>query len=185
MLTIDLRSLLTPRDQETGNAREENGRNVLNGSGPEHRGDYSLPEAAYRRDVIREDKGRSSRDASGIRVGLTLSGDHPQQRPGRLDFPGLSIDPVTREVIADGNKVELTAREFNLLYFLARHQRHIFTRTHLLDAVWGHDFYGDESTVTVHISRLRCKLDGSTNDMDLIQTVWGVGYRFNPPCHRG
>jgi DNA-binding response OmpR family regulator len=72
----------------------------------------------------------------------------------------------------------LTAKEFDLLWFLARHPQQVFTREQLLDGVWGYEFTGDASTVTVHIRRLREKIESDPGKPRFIQTVWGVGYRF-------
>ena len=77
-----------------------------------------------------------------------------------------------------GEAVSLTAKEFELLYFFARHPRQVFTRTQLLDNVWGQEFYGDASTVTVHIRRLREKIEADASQPRRLLTVWGVGYKF-------
>jgi DNA-binding response OmpR family regulator len=74
--------------------------------------------------------------------------------------------------------VSLTAKEFELLWFLAQHPQQVFSRAQLLDEVWGYEYYGDESTVTVHICRLREKIESDPDKPLHIQTVWGVGYRF-------
>ena len=95
-----------------------------------------------------------------------------------LRFDGLEIDPAGRRVLRDGNELELTQREFELLVFLARHPGQAFTREQLMNNVWQYTFYGDTSTVTVHIRRLRAKLEPDPAKPRFIQTVWGVGYRF-------
>ncbi|MCC6802700.1 MAG: response regulator transcription factor [Anaerolineae bacterium] len=97
-----------------------------------------------------------------------------------IAFAELSIDPLSHEVHVRGASVVLTAKEFDLLLFLARHPRQVFTRTQLLDQIWGYEFYGDESTVTVHIRRLREKIEANPGEPGYIQTVWGVGYKFEP-----
>ena len=97
-------------------------------------------------------------------------------------FGGLSLDPRSRSVSVDGEGVSLTAKEFDLLSFLLRHPRQVFTRQQLLDKVWGYEFYGDESTVTVHVRRLREKLEPNPSKPSYIQTVWGVGYKFEAPA---
>jgi DNA-binding response OmpR family regulator len=97
-----------------------------------------------------------------------------------LAFDGLEIDPGGRMVRRDGEPVQLTAREFELLHFLARHPRQAFTREQLMDHVWQYAFYSDTSTVTVHIRRLRAKLEADPETPRWIETVWGVGYRFAP-----
>jgi two-component system, OmpR family, response regulator ResD len=103
----------------------------------------------------------------------------PARQPP-LRFGDLEIDPAGRRVLRDGTEVELTQREFDVLLFLARHPGQAFTREHLMDAVWQYSFYTDTSTVTVHIRRLRAKLEPDPARPRFIQTVWGVGYRFSP-----
>lgn len=96
-----------------------------------------------------------------------------------LRFSGLKINPRTRTVEIDGKGVvELTAKEFDLLLFLARHPLEVFTRTQLLDQVWDYSYYGDTSTVTVHVRRLREKIEPDPMRPKYIKTVWGVGYKF-------
>jgi two-component system response regulator ResD len=101
----------------------------------------------------------------------------PAQEPP-LRFDGLVVDPGGRRVRLDGEDVVLTQREFELLLFLARHPGQAFTRNQLMDHVWGYSFYTDTSTVTVHIRRLRAKLEEAPEHPRWIETVWGVGYRF-------
>jgi two-component system response regulator ResD len=95
-----------------------------------------------------------------------------------LRFGDLEIDPATRTVVIRGRQADLTAREFDLLLFLARHPGHVFTRDQLMDRVWQLSFYSDTTTVTVHIRRLRAKIEADASNPQRIQTVWGVGYRF-------
>jgi two-component system response regulator ResD len=95
-----------------------------------------------------------------------------------LPFDDLVVDPAGRRVQVAGEDVALTQREFELLLFLARHPGQVFTRNQLMDHVWGYSFYTDTSTVTVHIRRLRAKLERTPERPRWIQTVWGVGYRF-------
>jgi len=101
----------------------------------------------------------------------------PEQEPP-LPFGELVVDPTGRRVHVDGEEVALTHREFELLLFLARHPGQAFTRNQLMDHVWGYSFYTDTSTVTVHIRRLRAKLEHTPECPRWIETVWGVGYRF-------
>lgn len=103
----------------------------------------------------------------------------PEHEPP-LQFDGLAIDPAARTVGIDGQAVELTQREFELLLFLARHPGQAFTRDQLMERVWQYAFYIDTSTVTVHIRRLRAKLERDPARPRHIETVWGVGYRFAP-----
>jgi two-component system response regulator ResD len=99
--------------------------------------------------------------------------------PGTVETDGLLIDLGAREVRVDGALVTLTAREFDLLAFLARHPRRAFRRDELLEVVWGYT-YGDTATVTVHIRRLREKIERDPSSPVHLATVWGVGYRFDP-----
>jgi DNA-binding response OmpR family regulator len=93
----------------------------------------------------------------------------------------LRIDPAAHSVTLAGKSLTLTAREFDLLLFLARHPSQVFTREQLLDQVWGYTFASDASTVTVHIRRLREKIEQNPTKPQFIQTVWGVGYKFEAP----
>ncbi|MBG7609799.1 MAG: response regulator transcription factor [Anaerolineae bacterium] len=95
-----------------------------------------------------------------------------------IDFGNLSIDPAARHVEIKGQSVTLTAKEFDLLWFFAQHPQQVFTRTQLLSQVWGDKLYTDPTTVTVHIRRLREKIEINASQPDQIQTVWGVGYKF-------
>ncbi len=96
-----------------------------------------------------------------------------------LTIGELEIDPSSRRVTRAGEDMALTAREFDLLHFLARHPGRAFTREELMDHVWQYSFYTDTSTVTVHIRRLRAKLEADPDAPRWIETVWGVGYRFS------
>jgi len=98
----------------------------------------------------------------------------------RLVFDGLEIDGPTREVTKDGTSVRLTAKEFDLLKFLAGHPRQVFSRDQLMDRVWGYEAALDTGTVTVHVRRLREKIEADPSRPRFLQTVWGVGYRFWP-----
>lgn len=91
---------------------------------------------------------------------------------------GLRIDPLRRRVFIKDQPVELTAREFDLLWHFASHPGQVFSRTQLLDTVWGYSHEGYEHTVNTHINRLRGKIEADPADPIFIQTVWGVGYRF-------
>ncbi|MBE3599103.1 MAG: response regulator transcription factor [Limnochordaceae bacterium] len=103
-----------------------------------------------------------------------------------LRFAGLVIDPAARQVWKDGQEVALTPREFDLLLFLARHPHQVFTREQLFEAVWGERYLeADSNTVTVHIRRLRSRLGDDPSGGAIIRTVWGVGYRFEPPGGAG
>jgi DNA-binding response OmpR family regulator len=96
-----------------------------------------------------------------------------------LHFGTLRIDPLRREVVRDDTPTALTLRESDLLGFLARHPGQVFSRADLLDRVWGPGFEGFEHTVNSHINRLRQKIEANPQEPRWLQTVWGVGYRFN------
>ncbi len=90
----------------------------------------------------------------------------------------LTINRTSRRVTLDNQSIELTAREFDLMFFLIQNQQQVYSRSQLLDAVWGYSHDGYEHTVNTHINRLRKKLKRSNNKPDFIQTVWAVGYKF-------
>jgi two-component system phosphate regulon response regulator OmpR len=115
---------------------------------------------------------------SRVRAVLRRAGEPAEAEGQALAFDGLAIDPTARSVSLHGQPVALTAKEFELLWFFARHPRQVFTRTQLLDSVWGQEFYGDPSTVTVHIRRLREKIETNAAQPRWLLTVWGVGYKF-------
>jgi DNA-binding response OmpR family regulator len=96
-----------------------------------------------------------------------------------LSFDGLRIDPNTHEVLVLGEPVTLTAREFDLLYRLASSPGRVYTRDQLMESVWGYTFSADTSTVTVHVRRLREKVEPDPSRPRYLQTVWGVGYKFD------
>jgi DNA-binding response OmpR family regulator len=98
----------------------------------------------------------------------------------RLEYVGLAIDAATREVHVDGAELRLTAKEFDLLWVLASHPRQVFSRDQLMDRVWGYEPAFDSGTVTVHIRRLREKIEPDPAHPARLLTVWGVGYRFVP-----
>jgi DNA-binding response OmpR family regulator len=115
------------------------------------------------------------------RVGTVLRRASPAApRAGRLTFDGLELDGETREVLHRGEAVTLTAKEFDLLWFLASHPRRVFARAQLMDAVWGYSSAVDTGTVTVHVRRLREKIEDDPAHPERLETVWGVGYRFTP-----
>jgi two-component system, OmpR family, response regulator ResD len=106
--------------------------------------------------------------------------EKPSQGVAALELGDVRIEPASRQVFARGDEVALTQREFDMLLFMARHPGQVFSREQLMDAVWQYSFYSDTSTVTVHIRRLRSKLEADPARPRHIETVWGVGYRFSP-----
>ena len=113
-----------------------------------------------------------------LRVESVLRRARPAQQTGRLAGAGLLLDPAARRALKDGTELALTIREFDLLAFFLRHPGRVYSREDLMREVWGWDF-GDLSTVTVHVRRLRGKVEDDPARPRLIQTVWGVGYRFD------
>lgn len=97
---------------------------------------------------------------------------------GRIEVAGIAIDPLAREAWVDGARIELTPREFDLLYHFARHPGKVFSRMDLLNAVWGYRHEGYEHTVNTHINRLRAKVEKDAADPKRILTVWGHGYKL-------
>lgn len=115
------------------------------------------------------------------RVRSVLRRTTPRPVLGRLTFGGLTIDMASREVSVEGSSVELTAREFDLLAFLASSPRQVFSRGQLLEQVWDSSTdWQDPATVTVHVRRVRQKIDTDPQNPRWVTTVWGVGYRFEP-----
>lgn len=97
-----------------------------------------------------------------------------------LTYGDLSIDPHTRLITLSGQEIALTSREFDLLWLLAQHPRQVFTRGQLLERVWGVTEYIDPGTVTVHLRRLREKIEKDASHPTRLVTIWGVGYKFEP-----
>ncbi|MGQ0604393.1 MAG: response regulator transcription factor [Anaerolineales bacterium] len=115
------------------------------------------------------------------RVRAVLRRSRKEAAPGReqsLIFDTINIDPGTRLVTIRGAEKSLTVKEFDVLWLLARHPRQVFTRDQLLEGVWGASEYIDPGTVTVHIRRLREKIEADPSKPEHIITVWGVGYKF-------
>ena len=127
----------------------------------------------------------SSRELAARVRGL-LRRSRPPGRDGEaplapLEFDGLCVDRAARAVAMDGRPVELTPREFDLLAHLAAHPRQVFSRAQLLEQVWDSSIdYQDPATVTVHVRRIRQKIEPDPDAPRWITTVWGVGYRFEP-----
>jgi two-component system response regulator ResD len=115
------------------------------------------------------------------RIDAVLRRAEPEpERERPIVFDDLEIDPAARTVLVRGEPVQLTVREFDLLLFLVRHPGQAFSRDHLMDVIWDYSFYTDTSTVTVHMRRLRAKVEQDPSEPRWLQTVWGVGYRFQP-----
>jgi len=118
---------------------------------------------------------------SRVRAVLRRTNPQPDETTEKpLNFPSMVIDPQTRLVTIDGEEITLTAKEFDTLWLLAQHPRQVFTRNHVLERVWGISDYIDPSTVTVHIRRIREKIEPDPSTPQHLLTVWGVGYKFEP-----
>jgi len=118
---------------------------------------------------------------SRVRAVLRRTLGTPQEsKEHPLVFEDLTIDPQTRLVSVRGDEILLTVKEFDMLWLLARHPRQVFTRRQLLERVWGLSDYIDPGTVTVHVRRLREKIEADPSNPAHIVTLWGVGYKFEP-----
>jgi len=118
---------------------------------------------------------------SRVRAVLRRTRSHSQEEGEQpLVFADMSISPQTRLVKVLDKEITLTAKEFDMLWLLARHPRQVFTRQQLLERVWGLSDYIDPSTVTVHVRRLREKIENDPSNPTHILTLWGVGYKFEP-----
>lgn len=118
---------------------------------------------------------------SRVRAVLRRTRGHSQEEGEQpLVFADMSISPQTRLVRVLDKEITLTAKEFDMLWLLARHPRQVFTRQQLLERVWGLSDFIDPSTVTVHVRRLREKIEIDPSNPAHILTLWGVGYKFEP-----
>jgi DNA-binding response OmpR family regulator len=115
--------------------------------------------------------------ATRVRTVLRRAGP-PDRPPARIEVGRLAIDAARREARRDGEALRLTAKEFELLWFLASHPNQVFSRDQLMSRVWGYSAALDTGTVTVHVRRLREKLEVDPSHPELLETIWGVGYRL-------
>ena len=115
-----------------------------------------------------------------VKAVLRRSGKRDDRDNDVLRFDDLEMSGTARTVENKNGPVHLTAREFDLLYFLASNPGHVFSRPQLMDEVWDYEFVGDTSTVTVHMRRLRSKVELDPSRPRHLKTVWGVGYKFEP-----
>ncbi len=104
-----------------------------------------------------------------------LDSRHPERR---LEFPGLTIDFIRREVLAGGRSVELTSREFEVLALLASHPGRVYGREEIMTHLWGGEFYGEVRAADVHVQHIRQKIEPDPKNPSYVQTVRGAGYRF-------
>ncbi|WGV59014.1 response regulator transcription factor [Brevibacillus brevis] len=107
-----------------------------------------------------------------------VSDSNPHMAKEEIRLRGIRIDKLARRVYINGSEVAFTSKEYDLLLFLVTHPNWVFSKTELFEKIWGLDSYGDIATVTVHISKLREKIESDPAKPQYIETVWGVGYRF-------
>jgi DNA-binding response OmpR family regulator len=115
-----------------------------------------------------------------VRNLLRRSSAAPMRGAELIRFGSIELDGAARELRSDGKPMKLTLKEFDLLWFLVSHPRRVFSRDQLMDRVWGYTNALDTGTVTVHIRRLREKIEPMPSRPQHLETVWGVGYRFTP-----
>lgn len=109
---------------------------------------------------------------------LSKNDDSPQEKNETVEIGGIKINKPARRVFVDGKEIILSNKEFDLLLFLATNPNVVFSRDQLFDRIWGADSFGETSTVTVHINKLREKIEKDMSKPQYIETVWGAGYRF-------
>lgn len=114
----------------------------------------------------------------GRYVRLTGSG---QAQPEVIDLGSIQILPQSWKVLKGGQEIKMPNREFSLLKFLAEHPNTVFSKEKLFETIWGYDYMGDSATVTVHIGRIRDRVEDDPAHPRLIETIWGAGYRLNRP----
>ena len=105
---------------------------------------------------------------------------HTHKEQGILRFPALTINCKGHAVTCNGHNIALTNKEYQILELLAMHQGQVFSREQIYEKLWGFDADGDDSTITEHIKKIRAKLAAHAQDRDYIQTVWGIGYKWDP-----
>ncbi|HEY4391181.1 MAG TPA: response regulator transcription factor [Paenibacillus sp.] len=110
---------------------------------------------------------------------MTTTVHTPPKNEDILQFGAIMIDRKAYRVTRGGEEISLSAKELELLSYLCKHRNQVFSKSQLLDAVWGYSTYGDENTITVYIRRLREKLEADPSNPIYIKTVWGVGYKFS------
>lgn len=107
-----------------------------------------------------------------------LRGSGRSHKQTELIIRGLAINLDARRVTLNGEEIILTTKEYDLLLFLAQNPNHVFSKETLLERVWGMDYFGDSATITVHIGKIRDKIERDKDSEQFIETIWGVGYRF-------
>lgn len=129
---------------------------------------------------VRELQARVRSQLRKVHVLRQVSTEQNESQDLPLTVGALSINHKNHQVVLRGDELELTATEFDLLVHLASHPNQVFSRSQLLESVWGYHHSGYEHTVNSHINRLRAKVEKDATSPQIVQTVWGVGYKFNP-----
>jgi DNA-binding response OmpR family regulator len=107
-----------------------------------------------------------------------LIGTGQRHKQAELAIRGLVINLDARRVTLNGEEIIFTTKEYDLLLFLAQNMDRVFSKETLLESVWGMEYYGDSATITVHIGKIRDKIEKDKHSEQFIETIWGVGYRF-------
>lgn len=113
----------------------------------------------------------------------TCSAPKREEQREVLKWKGLLIDRDKRKVVVSGMEIEMTVKEFDLLTLLAEHPSQVFSKSQLLETLWGYEYLGDANTINVHIRRLREKIEVDPSEPQWIKTVWGIGYKFEGQQH--
>lgn len=129
---------------------------------------------------VRELQARVRSQLRKVHVMQQATKGQDEEQQTLIEVGQLSIDRKLHQVHLAGQLLDLTATEFDLLLHLASHPNQVFTRSQLLESVWGYHHSGYEHTVNSHINRLRAKVEQDATSPQIVQTVWGVGYKFNP-----
>ncbi|MBC3767715.1 response regulator transcription factor [Neptunicella marina] len=129
---------------------------------------------------VRELQARVRSHLRRARMMKQLTHEATVEQHNRTEVNQLIIDGSTHQASLRLKPLDLTSTEFDLLHFLARHPNQVFSRAQLLESVWGYHHSGYEHTVNSHINRLRAKIEKNVTEPQIVQTVWGVGYKFNP-----
>ena len=119
----------------------------------------------------------TARIKSHIRRYERLKGENASSEV--ISHKGMEINTAAHKVFINGREVQMTAKEYELLVFLASNPNIVFTKGHIFDTIWGDDYYGDTATVAVHVQKIRKKIEKDPGNPEFIETLWGTGYRFN------
>ncbi|MBD2845534.1 response regulator transcription factor [Paenibacillus sp. IB182496] len=149
-------------------------RNILRRAG--HGGNVDAAQSYHRHPPLVGGSAYGGPGSQGAATGGEI--DQCSAHAGAIVFDGLTIYPDERRVVVQGREAELTAKEFDLLQLLATYPGKVFSRNQLLSAIWDMAYDGDTTTVTVHVRRLREKVEPNPSDPTYIKTVWGIGYKL-------